>query len=277
MSNRGYYYLISSLPKLRLDDYNEHYRLDNYIQDLKKHLTEEHFCFVQDILQKKERGLSAANMDDILQQQFYPPSRKTAGLSVDEFKKNASADVDKVQALYKSADNPPKPKAEALWRRRVHTGTTGLPVGYHLKMTTCSNEFIRNYFTFDRDLRNVLVALNKRKFNLDTDGYVGEQEDEVIQNLMTSSLSDFGLSRDLDYVPALIEHFQNDDIVSFQRYIDQLRWEKIDSINTFKYFSIDVLLGYLVKFMLVERWLALDVQSGWDIFKDRTKVSLATA
>ncbi|MFC1709313.1 DUF2764 family protein [Candidatus Omnitrophota bacterium] len=217
MSNRNYYYLISSLPKLRLDDYKEHYRLDNYIADLKKHLTEEHLYFVQGIVQNKERGLSAANADDIAQQQFY------------------------------------------------------------LKMTTSSNEFIRSYFTFDRDLRNVLVALNKRKFNLDTDGYVGEQEDDVIHNLKISSLSDFGLSWDLSYVPALIDHFQSDDIVSFERYVDQLRWETIDSINTFKYFAIDVLLGYLVKFMLVERWLSLDVQSGDEIFKDRTKVSLATA
>jgi len=217
MSNRNYYYLISSLPKLRLDDYKERYRLDNYITDLKKHLTEEHFCFVQDILQKKERGLSRVNRDDVLQQQFY------------------------------------------------------------LKMTAHPNEFIRNYFIFDRDLRNILVAINKKKFDIDGDGYVGDSEDEVINNLRRSSLSDFGLSPDLDYIPELIEHFKADDIVSFQKYVDQLRWNKIDSINTFKYFEIDALLGYLIKFMLVERWHALDIQTGDDIFRQRTKVSLATA
>jgi tRNA threonylcarbamoyladenosine biosynthesis protein TsaE len=31
-------------------------------------------------------------------------------------------------ATEKSADNPPKPKAKALWRRRMHIGTTGMPV-----------------------------------------------------------------------------------------------------------------------------------------------------
>lgn len=210
MSNRNYYYLVSSLPKLRLDDYKERYRLDSYIADLKKHLSGEHLDFAQDILQSRK------NTDDISQQQFY------------------------------------------------------------LKMTTHPNEFIRNYFTFDRDLRNILVALNRRKFNVGTDGYVGELEDEVIHNLKTSSLSDFGLSRDIDHVSKLIEHFKTDDIVNFQKYVDQLRWERIDSINTFKYFQIDVLLGYLVKFILVERWNALDIQSGDDIFRQRTEVSLAT-
>jgi len=217
MSNRNYYYLISSLPKLRLDDYKERYRLDNYIEDLRKHLIPEHLCFVQDILEQKERSLSTAIKDNSQQQKLY------------------------------------------------------------LKMTNHPNEFIRRYFTFDRDLRNILVALNKKKFNVDREGYVGDSEDEVIHNLQTSSLSDFGLSRDLDYASELIEHFKNDDIVNFQKYIDQLRWEKINTINTFDYFNINIILGYLVKFILVERWHALDAQTGDNAFRQRTKVSLATA
>ena len=36
--------------------------------------------------------------------------------------------------------------------------------------------------------------------------------------------------------------------------IDRLRWNSIDRINRFEYFTIDVILGYFQKLLLLERW-----------------------
>jgi len=36
--------------------------------------------------------------------------------------------------------------------------------------------------------------------------------------------------------------------------MDRLSWEAIDEINRFEYFSVDVLLGYFQKVLILERW-----------------------
>ncbi len=272
MSNRNYYYLISSLPKLRLDDYAERYRLDNFITDLGKLLTEEHFVFVRDILCSYDNAL----VIDALLGYESPRFSRHGNWMFDEVKRSLRS------AEYRFSDYINEFLAEYNSQKKERGFSRAeledmLAAKFYSKMAVHPNQLIKGYFTFDRDLRNILVALNKKKFDIDRDSCVGDLEDEVINNLRRSSLSDFGLSRDLDYILELIEHFKADDIVSFQKYVDQLRWNKIDSINTFKYFEIDALLGYLIKFLLVERWHALGIQTGDDIFRQRTKVSLATA
>jgi len=39
--------------------------------------------------------------------------------------------------------------------------------------------------------------------------------------------------------------------------IDRLRWNSIDRINRFEYFTIDIILGYFQKLLLLERWTGI--------------------
>ena len=48
--NKQYYYLITSLPKLHLDDYKEPYRVKEFAAELNEHLTLNDSCYVKDIL-----------------------------------------------------------------------------------------------------------------------------------------------------------------------------------------------------------------------------------
>lgn len=272
MANPNYYYLVSSLPKLRLDDYNEHYRLGNFIEDLEKHLTDEHLSFARDILYTYDNEI----IIDVLLGYTQPRFNRQGNWKFDEVKKILQSDEDIFPGyINKFLLEYNQIKKENIINRADLEDK--LFSEFYQKMTHHKNQFISEYFMFERNLRNVLVALNKKKFNISTDQYLGSAEDEVISALKLSSLGDFGLSGDLDFISGLIERFQSDDIVNFEKYLDQLRWNRIDYINTLKYFEIDVLLGYLIKIMLVERWIALDVQTGGDIFKQRTTVSLAAA
>ena len=45
-----------------------------------------------------------------------------------------------------------------------------------------------------------------------------------------------------------------------------------DEINTFNYFAVDVLLGYLIKLIIVERWIALEPHRGREIFQQLTAI-----
>ncbi|MGD9558286.1 MAG: DUF2764 family protein, partial [Mangrovibacterium sp.] len=44
------------------------------------------------------------------------------------------------------------------------------------------------------------------------------------------------------------------NLLEREKEMDRLSWEAIDEINRFEYFSIDVLLGYFQKVLILERW-----------------------
>lgn len=112
------------------------------------------------------------------------------------------------------------------------------------------NRFIREYFTFDLNVRNAKVRyLNAElgrpaaKDVLDIDG--GEFEEAARLGSVLGS----------------------GDILSRERGIDELTWDKIDEITTFDYFDIEAILGFLSKLQIVSRWFLLDEQTGREMFR----------
>jgi hypothetical protein len=57
------------------------------------------------------------------------------------------------------------------------------------------------------------------------------------------------------------------DILSRERGIDDLMWEKIDALTLFNYFDIDVILAFITKLNIVARWFKLDELTGREMFK----------
>ena len=48
--------------------------------------------------------------------------------------------------------------------------------------------------------------------------------------------------------------------------MDDLMWSKIESITTFDYFDINVILGFIARLNIVARWLKLDPETGKQMF-----------
>ena len=44
-------------------------------------------------------------------------------------------------------------------------------------------------------------------------------------------------------------------------------WAKIDEILIFDYFDIDVILGFVAKMKIADRWLLLDEDAGREMFR----------
>ena len=66
------------------------------------------------------------------------------------------------------------------------------------------------------------------------------------------------------------------DILARERGLDSIRWEKISSLTTFSYFDLDAILGVIAKMGIVERWRALDEETGREMFQeliDETRAS----
>ena len=66
---------------------------------------------------------------------------------------------------------------------------------------------------------------------------------------------------------ALLRLWENDDLLDREKKTDRLRWEFADELCESHYFSVEVLLAYLVKLQGLERWMELDPKTGEETFR----------
>ncbi|MCP4650217.1 MAG: DUF2764 family protein [PVC group bacterium] len=259
----NYYCLVTGLPELHLDDYKEPYRVKEFVSELSEGLIDRDFGYVRDILCLYDNKpiVDAVLGLDSPKAKEWQEKLQDHELVADDYIASFLTEVKR------------KKREDVIFSREELERM--LFSGFYSKMTVHENQFIRCYFEFDLTLRNTLAVLNKRRFNLEKVNLVEAEDDSyIINQLKISNAGDFGLSGEIDYIQALIESFNNNDAVHSEKYIDQLRWGKIDQINMFQYFEIDVLLGYLMKLMMVERWIQLDEQRGSEVFNKITEVAM---
>ena len=141
-----------------------------------------------------------------------------------------------------------------------------LGADYYASALKSPLRFVREYFRFDLNLRNAKVRYLNRVLgrpedmdvvtgkgeeyeqDLDIDGYRftgGEFEESIrVQNALESA--------------SLLER---------EKALDDITWEKIDSLGTFHYFDLTAVLAYVTKLHIVDRWLALDEEKGRELFR----------
>lgn len=112
------------------------------------------------------------------------------------------------------------------------------------------NSFIKEYFTYDLKLRNAKV----RYLN----GQLGRPADQDIFCDPETSADEKDLMSSV---------FSTDDILERERGVDNLMWEKLDSMTLFNYFDISVILCFIAKLHIIERWLRLDEATGREMFR----------
>lgn len=134
---------------------------------------------------------------------------------------------------------------------------------YYDYATKCSNRFVAGWFTFNRNVNNILVAFTARKYRMNiADVVVGD--DEVAESLRSSNARDFDLSGTLEYFEAVQRLSENTKLQEREHQLDELRWRWLDDNSVFCYFSVERLFVFLQKLVIVERWAALDPEKGME-------------
>ena len=64
---------------------------------------------------------------------------------------------------------------------------------------------------------------------------------------------------------------RTDDILGRERALDDFYWKTVDAITVLDYFDLDVVLAFVVKLKMVERWLRLDEATGRELFRKLVK------
>jgi hypothetical protein len=69
----------------------------------------------------------------------------------------------------------------------------------------------------------------------------------------------------------LLNLAEEENLLEREKMIDRFKWDYLDEQTVFYYFSVEVLLAFLIKLKSLERWMLLDPKTGEEIF--RTLVS----
>ena len=122
--------------------------------------------------------------------------------------------------------------------------------------------FIREFFRFDFDVRNQKVRYLNHALGRDAEKDVLKMTDpEAEENGIEQEEPEFKESEKLQAI------LEKNDILSRERGIDDLYWDKIDELTLFAYLNFDRIMGVIVKMMIIRRWLVLDEQTGREMFK----------
>lgn len=130
------------------------------------------------------------------------------------------------------------------------------------------NRFIREWFAFNRDMNNVLVAQICRKHGFDVkQKIVGEGE--VAEQLRThTTQKDFGLNELSGDFTAILALAQIEDLMQREKAMDAVRFEWLHDRTEFDFFSLEMVFAYYLEALMLHRWSILTVEEGERIFRE---------
>lgn len=256
MIKRNYYCLVAGLPDLLLEQSKRPMGLLEFKQELKHSLHPEDYSLVELLFLPHDHK----NLLNLLQKKDEPfePLGRYERDDLEEAVKEPAFLPEYLQQFIEQYKEAGGVSQEKSWENQ-------LTESYYAYVDTFTNSFLIDYFTFEKNLRNVLVAYNCRKFQLPVEHeLIGE--DGNVDALKKSQARDFGLGGELDFIDRLLVILENKDLLGREKGLDLLRWNYLDDITTFHYFTIEVILSYVIKLRIIDRWLGLDAETGNEFF-----------
>ncbi|MDP2424193.1 MAG: DUF2764 family protein [Bacteroidales bacterium] len=257
MINRNYYYLVAGLPDIIIEQSKITLALTDFKAELNEHLHPDDYKLVEllflpadnrnvlNMLMKNIGDFDTSGRytfddieDGIKEPEIFPHYLATF---INHFKDN----------------NPIVPNSS--WENQMTT----LYFDYIHKF---DNAFLREWFLFELNVKNVLTALNSRRHKLTYENQL-ISNNIVVECIRKSNARDFGLANEFPLVEKLLQINENSNLLEREKALDLLRWHHLDDLNTFNYFTIEMILGYVIKLGIVERWMKLDKKTGEQMFR----------
>jgi len=261
----NYYYLISGLPELTPDDRKISFTSISLRAHLKDHLTEHDFKLVKLFYLPFDHN----NLLDT----FFGEQQKWDNRG-NFTKEHINEVADKKHFDTVNLDQYPDYWKEFLELMHSDCAPTDdvaasrlLSAKYYDYLETFDNEFVSKVARYQRNVANIITALNARNFGLDLEGnLVGH--DEVVDALKKSQACDFGLSSALEYVDDITQIYEIENITERERKLDLYKWKYLEDLTFFNYFTVEKVIAFLLKLFIVERWYHLDEEKGKEAFEE---------
>ncbi len=257
MFKKNYYYLVAGLPDLMIDQKKVPMTLSELKQELKYFLKPADYQLVEYLFLVYDN----MNLLNILQ-------KKEA-----EFNNLGNYDEDFLREEIKEPEKLPEYQKKFItaWREEnpVHPGLSPenqLTWLYYDFMFSQKNEFLRQWFSALRNINNIFAIYNSRKFGMNIENQmIGDYD--LTEAAKRTGAKDFGMANEFTHIDQIIGIFENNDILEQEMSIDLLKWQYLDNLNTFNYFTIEQVLAFVIRLIMVERWVKLDIAKSGELFK----------
>ena len=123
---------------------------------------------------------------------------------------------------------------------------------FYQKALASGNSFIREYFTFDLKVRNAKVRYLNRELSRPAD-----------KDVISIPLQEENSEEDAGIEAA----FKGTDLLARERAVDDLYWEKADALSLMHWFDMNVIMAFVLKLHIIDRWNLVDEQTGREMFR----------
>ena len=130
------------------------------------------------------------------------------------------------------------------------------------------NRFVREWFAFNQDMNNVLVAQICRKHGFDAKTQI-VGEGEVAEQLRSHvNQKDFGLNEVSGDWTEILALAGIEDLMQREKAQDAIRFEWLQSRTEFDFFSPEMVFAYYLEAVMLHRWSILTIEEGEKIFRE---------
>ena len=267
-----YYYLVSGLPDISLDDGKLAYTVADFRAELEAPLSAKDRKLIDLFFLKFDN----ANLLACLKGPDTPLDPR-GRVTREQF-----------EAVYKALKEEEKlPKEETIpayhvtFIQRYLTEELGEQKGekaqiswedqlaalYYEEAMKAPNPFVAGWFELNLNINNVLTAITCRKYGFDKSLYI-VGHNEIAEQIRTSNARDFGLADAVEYLAELQRIAEETDLYARERKIDLLKWRWLEEQTFFKTFDVERVFAYLLQLEMIERWVTLDKARGEQTFRE---------
>lgn len=260
-----YYYLISGLPDITLDDQKK--QIEPY--DFKQGIFGDIPSPDKELLQIFYYKFDNANVLNLLQKKEAQWNRLGI-FSQEEVNEEISRIKDEGTSIKSTFPFYLQQFIFLFINDQLENGTVSsenqLALAYFEFAIDSGNSFVSAYYQFEKILLNFLTAFNARKYKM---AYQNEilGHDEISEQIRKSSAKDFNISGEFEWTNMLLQVSEMDNVVEKEMRVDAIRWAYIEEAVFFNYFSIERIFAYILKLNMVDRWLSISNEAGQASFQ----------
>lgn len=148
---------------------------------------------------------------------------------------------------------------------------------FYEAMEKVPSNFLRSWFFFDVTLKNLLAVMSCSESDIPLERRMAERiedtcsqavitRNETAEAIVESSSPDFSLSP--IFSPAsFILSLDRNNLVNFEKSVDRIRWDWLDTATAHNYFDINFIVAYGLKLQIMDRWKKLTPEAGKERFE----------
>ncbi|MCD6566881.1 MAG: DUF2764 family protein [Bacteroidales bacterium] len=240
----NYYCQIAALPELKFDPLNGSLALEEFLSEVSPSLQPNHLNWLNMLLMAQGHN------------------------SVLNYFTNGSTETETTLPYRLDWFNPKSEQfnllpaymqrfSEKFWQKRSDYKILEMEMGlldeYYRYLRQSGNGFIEKWATYELNLRNYLTAKKCEEFSISKQTQL-VSSDDFVERLVEFPTNHKEIQIEWPLSAIIDEILKNDNLLNREIALDQLKWNLIDEMNLFFYFSIEIILGYALKLIIQNRW-----------------------